>query len=78
MTKIHDNIFAIGSLILGLALLPSVINGAVLPLSTSLTTFVVLLVFAATFAHMKYWRATGLEIVNVVFWGLLTIQSLGH
>src|ERR1035437_3609904 len=69
--QFHDTVFAVGSLILFLAMLPACWRRAVLPLSTCVITGAVLFVFVLNFASMNYPYALVVEAGNVVCWVFL-------
>lgn len=75
-TSIHDAIFAVGALVLLVAMLPAVIQGAIIPFSTCLITGSVLLVFSINYATINYWYAAIVEAGNVVCWGILVQRAL--
>lgn len=74
--KIHDLIFAVGSMVLLLAMVPAVLRKAVIPISTCLTTGGVLAVFVINYVTMGYWYAAVVEAGNVLCWGYLLKRSL--
>jgi hypothetical protein len=70
-SQLHDAIFAVGSLVLFLALIPAVLKKSILPISTCWVTGSVLFVFTLNYLTMNYWYATVVEGLNVVCWAYL-------
>lgn len=70
-TQVHDLVFAIGSAVLLLAMLPAVWKKALIPASTCWITGSVLLVFGLNYLSMKYWYAMVVEAGNVACWAYL-------
>lgn len=70
-TEVHDLIFAVGALVLFLALVPAVIKKSVLPYSTCYITGGVLFIFSLNYFTMEYWYAVVVEALNVACWAYL-------
>lgn len=76
--QLHDLVFAVGSAILLVGLLPAVKHRSRLPSSTSLSVTIVLACFTANYATMGYWFAFAVEAGQTVCWAyLLSIGLAG-
>lgn len=70
-----DLIFAIGSIVFILALIPSVRGEAKPDLKTSLTTGSVLAVFAITYFTISFWFAGITTLITAAMWFALAFQK---
>jgi len=79
MKRMHawqDIILAVGSLILAVALLPSIMSQHKPDLWTSSLTCVVLFIFSITYASLSLWYATCTTTLAALLWGILFVQKL--
>ena len=67
---------SIGQFVFALALLPSVFSKDKPALSTSLTTGIVLAIFAFTYSTLKLWSAAAFAALVGVIWFILAVQKM--
>lgn len=73
----QDIVIAIGSFIFAVALIPSILSKEDKPaLWTSVTTGLVLIVFAVTYASLTLWYATFTTSLAATLWIVLALQKL--
>ncbi len=71
----QDVVFTVGSLIFSVALVPSVLSKDKPALSTSLSTGVVLAVYAFTFTTLNLWFSTISVSITCIMWLTLAFQK---
>jgi ascorbate-specific PTS system EIIC-type component UlaA len=71
VTSIHDLLFAIGVLILTLALAPAIYHRAIIPPATCALTAAVILSFAINYATLRYWFSAATQLANALCWLVL-------
>jgi len=72
----QDIVLAIGSLILAVALVPSVLSTDKPAVWTSVTTGTVLVVFAITYGSLSLWYAVLTTSLAAILWIVLMVQKL--
>jgi hypothetical protein len=75
-TGAHASIVAAGSLVLTVAMVPTLYRKSVLPSSACVITGGAISILAVNFATMAYGYAAALEASNAVFWGYLLWLSM--
>jgi hypothetical protein len=75
MHGIQDIILAIGSFVIVLAVIPSVISDRKPALLTSLPTSVVLFVFAGVYFSLQLWFTSVMAAITAGLWMVLAIQK---
>jgi uncharacterized membrane protein len=71
----QDIILTGGSIVFIFALLPSVLNKDKPALATSLTTGIVLIVFALVYFSLHLWMAGATNSITSLLWFLLALQK---
>jgi hypothetical protein len=71
--NIHDLVFAVGSGIFAVSLIPAVWKRAVMPLSTSVPTATVLTAFLVNYTTMRFWYAVAMETITCACWWALVV-----
>ena len=71
----QDAVIAVGQFALTLALIPAIRDTSKPPLRTSLTTALILYVFAATFATLGLWLAVISSVLAGAAWTVLAAQK---
>jgi hypothetical protein len=74
----QDITLALGSLILSLALVPSIMSKNKPALWTAILTCLTLAVFTVTYASLSLWYATVTTALASSFWGVLAAQKLAQ
>lgn len=74
--EVQDAIFAVGAIVLCLALLPTVLGQHKPAFSTALLTTAALAVFSACFATLGLWLACASNALNGSLWGIIALQVL--
>lgn len=72
----QDAVLTIGSLIFAIALLPSVLGKDKPAFSTSITTAVVLAIFAFVYTTLSLWFSAATVLLTSLMWSVLAIQKL--
>ncbi len=72
----QDIILSVGSWIFTIALIPSVISKDKPALSSSLTTAIVLTVYAVVYVTISLWTAAASTVLVAVMWYTLAIQKI--
>ena len=72
----QDYVFALGSVVFIVALMPAVKSKEKLPLGTSIPTAVILFLFAICYATLHLWFAMATTLGTATQWSLLAIQKL--
>ncbi len=72
----QDWVFAIGSFIFSLALVPAIRAKEKPPIKTSLSTFVVLCAFLICYASLGYWLSIVSGGLTAICWFILFMQKL--
>lgn len=72
----HDLIFSIGAFVLLIGLLPQIVKGTILPLSSCILTGGILLIFTLNYLTMEYWYVMFVEAANVVGWSILLTRAI--
>jgi len=72
----QDIVLALGSLILAAALIPSVTSEHKPALWTSISTCIVLAIFAGTYASLSLWYASFTTALAALLWAVLAVQKL--
>jgi Flp pilus assembly protein TadB len=75
MLSVQDIILTIGSLILGAAIIPSVVSKHKPALLTSIMTGVVLLIFAVVYASLELWFTVATTTVTACLWLTMAVQK---
>jgi len=71
----QDILLSIGQFVFAVALLPSVFSKDKPALSTSLTTGIVLAIFAFTYFTLKLWSAATFAVLVGAIWFILAVQK---
>lgn len=71
----QDIILAVGSLIFAVALVPSIMSSDKPALGTSVTTGLVLTVFAFTYFSLSLWYAAVTTAITGLLWIILAVQN---
>lgn len=71
----QDVLLSVGQFVFVVALFPSVFSEDKPALSTSLTTGVVLIVFAFTYSTLRLWSGAVFAILVGVMWFILAVQK---
>ncbi|MBU6431112.1 MAG: hypothetical protein KGJ58_02055 [Patescibacteria group bacterium] len=71
----QDILLSIGQFVFAVALLPSVFGKDKPALSTSLTTGIVLMIFAFTYSTLKLWSGAAFAALVGAMWFVLVIQK---
>lgn len=74
----QDYIFAVGGIVFLVSLIPSIRDKQKPALSTSLLTGGVLILFALTYASLRFWFAAITQSVTAVLWLVLAYQRLSQ
>jgi hypothetical protein len=72
---IQDFILAAGSLVFAVALIPTVLSTQKPALSTSVSTSLVLYVFAGVYISLRLWFAAATTFVTGILWTILAVQK---
>jgi hypothetical protein len=71
----QDIILSVGNLLLGIALIPSIISSHKPALLTSLLQGCILLTFGIVYASLGLWVSVGAISLSVVLWFVLVVQK---
>ena len=75
MHHAQDLILTVGSLVLMIALIPSILGEHKPALSTSASTGMVLVVFAGVYTSLRLWFAAIVTCLSGILWLVLAIQK---
>jgi hypothetical protein len=72
----QDYVFAVGSFIFSIALIPAIISKDKPPISTSLTTGIILAVFIFCYASLGLWLSACSGSLTAIAWFILFFQKI--
>ncbi len=73
----QEAIFALGSCVFMLALIPSIVEHKPPALSTSVTTGMTLALFSVAYMTMGFWFAGASSLITAGMWAMLAYQRIG-
>jgi hypothetical protein len=71
----QDILLSVGTLILGIALIPAAFHKEKPPLATSIPTGLVLYSFGLAYVTLGLWYAFGSVLFNATLWAILAVQK---
>lgn len=74
--RFWDAMAAVSNVIFAVALLPTVLAGVVLPISSTLATIVALCMLSSILIHFKLWWGLGFNVCCTGMWVALLILAL--
>lgn len=75
----QDFVFMIGGFILAALLIPTVMNSdSQVPLTTTIPTIVILLLYIVTFASLDMWLSAAAQFFGVIMWVLIALYRSPH
>lgn len=75
MHRVQDLILTAGSLVLMIALIPSILGKHKPALSTSVSTGIVLVIFAGVYTSLRLWFAAVVTCLSGILWLVLAVQK---
>jgi len=72
----QDLVFSLGSIVFTIALIPAIIEKRYPPMSTCITTAIMLVVYAITDATLNLWLSTIAAIMSAAIWAMMGVKQI--
>ena len=72
----HDVVFAVGGVVFGVSLVPTIVKRQAPALMTSVPTSALLVVYVATYLTMRFWFSAAVTGAIAVCWVTMAVQRI--